>query len=70
MPPADLEFLILKHPDVADVAVIGVPDVEAGELPRAYVVRKPGLKTTEKTIIDYVASKDQGINASTWIIVK
>ena len=36
--PAELEALIITHPDVADVAVIGVPDEEAGELPKAYVV--------------------------------
>ena len=34
VPPAELEALIITHPKVADVAVIGVPDEEAGELPR------------------------------------
>jgi acyl-CoA synthetase (AMP-forming)/AMP-acid ligase II len=38
VPPAELEALLITHPDVADVAVIGVPDDEAGELPKAYVV--------------------------------
>ena len=36
--PAELEALVLTHPKVSDVAVIGVPDEEAGELPKAYVV--------------------------------
>ncbi len=36
--PAELEALIVNHPHVADVAVIGVPDEEAGELPKAFVV--------------------------------
>jgi acyl-CoA synthetase (AMP-forming)/AMP-acid ligase II len=36
--PAELEALLLTHPGVSDVAVIGVPDDEAGELPKAYVV--------------------------------
>jgi acyl-CoA synthetase (AMP-forming)/AMP-acid ligase II len=36
--PAELEALIITHPEVSDVAVIGVPDEEAGELPKAYVV--------------------------------
>ena len=31
VPPAELEALILTHPSVQDVAVIGVPDDEAGE---------------------------------------
>jgi acyl-CoA synthetase (AMP-forming)/AMP-acid ligase II len=38
VPPAELEALLLTHPDVADVAVVGVPDEEAGELPKAFVV--------------------------------
>lgn len=39
--PAELEALIATHPSVLDVAVIGVPDEEAGELPKAFVVLKP-----------------------------
>ena len=38
VPPAELEALIVTHPAVADVAVVGVPDREAGELPKAFVV--------------------------------
>jgi len=33
---------LLTHHDIADVAVIGKPDEEAGELPRAYIVKKAG----------------------------
>jgi acyl-CoA synthetase (AMP-forming)/AMP-acid ligase II len=36
--PAELEALLITHPDVADVAVIGVPDEDCGELPKAFVV--------------------------------
>ncbi|MDE3028056.1 MAG: AMP-binding protein, partial [Paracoccaceae bacterium] len=46
VPPAELEALIITHPAVADVAVIGVPDEEAGELPMAWVVTKPGATVT------------------------
>jgi acyl-CoA synthetase (AMP-forming)/AMP-acid ligase II len=42
VPPAELEGLLITHPDVADVAVIGVPDEEAGELPKAFVVPASG----------------------------
>jgi acyl-CoA synthetase (AMP-forming)/AMP-acid ligase II len=40
--PAELEALLITHPDVADVAVVGLPDPEAGEVPAAYIVASPG----------------------------
>ena len=51
----------MTHHAVADVAVIGVPDESAGELPRAYVVKKPGHGVTEAELIDFVASKDSNV---------
>ena len=49
-----MEALLLTHPDVADVAVIGIPNKAAGELPRAFIVLKPNHKCNEKTIHDFV----------------
>ncbi|MFT4633397.1 MAG: acyl-CoA synthetase (AMP-forming)/AMP-acid ligase II [Candidatus Pseudothioglobus sp.] len=48
--PAELEALIITHPKVADVAVIGVPDDEAGEVPKAFVAVVPGQEITLKEI--------------------
>lgn len=58
VPPAEIEALLLTHPNINDAAVIGIPDDEAGELPFAFVVRNPGTKLTEKDVIDFVASKN------------
>lgn len=53
--PATLEDILLKHDAVADVGVVGMPDEDAGELPRAYVVKKAGKEVTEEELIAYVA---------------
>ncbi len=45
--PAEVEALLQTHPHVLDAAVIGIPDDEAGELPLAFVVGKPGADTVE-----------------------
>lgn len=49
-----MESLLHSHPAVADVAVIGLPDEEAGELPTAYLVLKPKVKVTENEIVKFV----------------
>jgi hypothetical protein len=54
VPPAELEGLLLTHPAVQDVGVIGIPDDEAGELPRAYVVLKHNMNATSEEICQFV----------------
>ncbi len=49
----DLESVLEKHPDVADVAVIGVPSDRWGETPIALVVRRPGSSTTAAELRDH-----------------
>lgn len=55
--PAELEAILLTMPQINDAVVIPVPDDEAGELPRAYVVKKPNVEVTEEQVINYVAEK-------------
>lgn len=57
VPPAELEALLVTHPKVADVALIGVLDDEAGELPKAFVVVKPGETMTESEVMDFVKER-------------
>ena len=54
MAPAELEAVLLSHNDVADAAVVGLPDAKCGELPLAWVVRKPSAVVTEKELEQYV----------------
>lgn len=62
--PAELEGILLSHPSINDVAVIGIYDKEeATELPRAYVVPKEGLGRSEadaKEIVDWLGKKVAG----------
>jgi len=48
--PAELEALLITHPKVADVAVIGIPDDEAGEIPKAFITLAPGAEITLEEI--------------------
>ena len=51
--PAEVENAIYSHPDVSDVAVIGVPDRKWGEAIKAFVVLKPGVDEDAQAIIDF-----------------
>ncbi|KAE9606986.1 hypothetical protein Lal_00025891 [Lupinus albus] len=55
--PADLEAVLILHPEVADVAITAADDEENGEIPVAFVVRKVGNVLTEKHLMDYVAKQ-------------
>lgn len=53
--PAELEALILSHPAVADAAVIGIPNEETGEVPKAFVVKR--CEIGDEELMAYVAAQ-------------
>ena len=53
VPPAELEDLLMSHPDVLDVGVIGIPDERSGEIPFAFIVKK-NSSLTEDNINKFV----------------
>lgn len=55
VPPAEIEALLLQHPDVRDAGVIGILDDCAGELPLAFIVKQHKSDVTEKDIIKFIA---------------
>ena len=56
----EVEDAIFSHPDVAEVAVIGVPDDKWGELVLALVVKVPGSPLSEDDLIAYTKTKLAG----------
>jgi long-chain acyl-CoA synthetase len=53
--PTEVEDLLYKHPAVAEVTVIGVPDPYRGEAPKAFIVLRPEHKgkVTEDEIVEW-----------------
>ncbi len=58
--PAELEAVLLTHPDVADAAVVPKPDAEAGEIPKAFVVLRPGAAGAADELCAHVADRVAG----------
>lgn len=55
--PKDIEEIVVRHPDVSEVAVIGVPDEKWGEVPVAAVVPFPGAEISPQALIEWTNSR-------------
>lgn len=53
--PAELEGVLINHPEILDAGVVGLPSGEVGELPLAFVVKKPESQITELEIKTYIS---------------
>ena len=61
--PAEIENLLLRHPAIAQVAVIGIPDARLGEVGMAFVVPAPGASPAELTEAALIAwARDEMAN--------
>jgi fatty-acyl-CoA synthase len=51
--PAEVEKFLFSHPEIADVAVIGVPDEKWGETGKAFIVRRPGSQLSAEEVLEF-----------------
>jgi acyl-CoA synthetase (AMP-forming)/AMP-acid ligase II len=58
--PAEVESALCDHPDVAEAAVVGIPDDKWGEAVKAIVVMKPGKSATATDIINFTRTRIAG----------
>ncbi len=58
--PAEIEAVLAGHPDVVEVAVVGIPDQKWGETVKAVVVKRVGTSLTEAALIEWTRDKLAG----------
>lgn len=58
--PAEVEAVLFQHEAVADCAVIGKPDTESGEIPKALVLLHPGSRIEAEALMDFVGGRLAG----------
>ncbi|KAF9688829.1 hypothetical protein SADUNF_Sadunf01G0028700 [Salix dunnii] len=55
--PAELEAMLLAHPEISDAAVVGMKDEDAGEVPVAFAVKSEKSQVTEDEIKQYISKQ-------------
>ncbi|EPS60018.1 hypothetical protein M569_14786, partial [Genlisea aurea] len=55
--PTELEALLMTHPEIAEAAVLPFPDEEAGEVPMACVVLKPGSELSAEAVMGFISDQ-------------
>ena len=65
----EVEQALMSHPDVLEVAVVGVPDDKWGERPKAFVVLRPGTSPTQQELIAHVRTKIAAYKAPREVVV-
>ena len=65
--PAELESLLCTHPAIQDAAVVGIETEGIGEIPKAFVVKKPNKNVKEEELLHFVAGNVKLINHQSYI---
>jgi long-chain acyl-CoA synthetase len=55
--PREVEEILTTHPAVAEVAVVGIPDSMRGEIPKAYVVLRPGAAASRQAVLRFARER-------------
>ncbi len=55
--PAELEAILMEHPAVKDCAVVGIPEENLGEIPKAFIVKKDGVNLSAEEVLAFVAER-------------
>ena len=63
----EVEGVLLRHPAVQEVAVVGVPHEKWGEAPHAFVVLKPGASATDNEIREFARGRMAHFKAPQWV---
>ena len=66
----EVESVIIKHPAVANVAVVAKPDEKWGETPCAFVVLKPGVSATAEEIVAYCRANLAGFKCPRFVVFR